>query len=77
MQVKKPHTTSIFLRDLPMNKRVTIGEEVWRGEGRRSVLQKMASVVFVFQGETSEHLRCSSEQHAGLELQAALAHEST
>lgn len=36
-----------------------------------SVQGEMASVLFVFQGETSEHLRCSFERHAGLELQAA------
>lgn len=43
----------------------------------RSVLQKRVSVLFVFQGETSEHLWRSLEQHAGLELQAALVHKNT
>lgn len=41
-----------------------------------SVLDKMASVLFVFQGETSEHLWCSLEQHTGLELQAAAVHDT-
>lgn len=53
-----------------------------RSEGASSyfdspyVLEKTASVMFVFQGETSEHLWCSSEQHAGLELQAASVHKN-
>lgn len=63
--------------------RVSLLEERSKGGGggrsyfdNPSVLEKMASVVFVFQGETSEHLWCSSEQHAGLELQAAPVHKN-
>lgn len=65
--------------NLQMNK-VTVGSEVQEGGSSYfdspSVLNKMASVLFVFQGETSEHLLCSLEQHAGVELQAAPVHEN-
>lgn len=59
----------------PMNKRVSVSGEIQGGEALILTVtlsrEKMASL-FVFQGETSEHLWCSSVQHAGLELQAAL-----
>lgn len=56
---------------LPLHQRVPPGGGVHSYFDRPSVLNKMASVLFVFRGETSEHLLCSLEQHAGLELQAA------
>lgn len=59
----------------PMNKSLCFRGDPRGGEALILTVtlsrEKMASL-FVFQGETSEHLWCSSVQHAGLELQAAL-----